>query len=147
MGFSTSPTVLHLQPAARSHIRERVVLGLKTILGSILALPPSKLCASGEVPYPLWAPISSSCLTQDLTGKFSINGRWTDICVLCAQHPFPHLLVKPSSLLWGGLSSRPHPEGWACDWAGPIRAFPGIHVHLSERSHLLTLGLLVGKAL
>lgn len=144
MGFSTSPTVLHLQPAARPHIREHVVLGLKTILGSILVLPPSKLSASGEVPYPLWAPISSSCLTQDLTGKFSINGR--HLCFVCSASLPPSFgkALLPSS---GAASCRLHPEEWACDWAGPIRAFPGIHVHLSERSHLLTLGLLVGKAL
>lgn len=60
----------HREPAAKPHMREDVVLGLRTITGSNPGTATSKLCVFGEVPCPLWAPISSRCLPQDLTGKY-----------------------------------------------------------------------------
>lgn len=76
MGFSASPTTNQLQDPT---VSEDAALGLRSIRGSNTGTDTSKLCVSGEIPHPLWAPVSSRHLTQDLTGKNSVCGRWVDI--------------------------------------------------------------------
>lgn len=76
MGFSASPTTNQRQDPM---VIEDAALGLRTIRGSNAGTDTSKLRVFGEIPYPLWAPVSSRHLTQDLTGKNSVCGRWVDI--------------------------------------------------------------------
>lgn len=66
---------------------------------------------------PSWAPVSSRQLTQDLTGKNSVHGRWADISRFFGLSiKFP-LLVKALPSLGGLPDPRPLPRNhvWTRD--------------------------------
>lgn len=105
MGFSASPTMKQLQDPT---VREDAALGLKTTTGSNTGTATSKLCAFGEVPYPLWARFLQALNTRpdrEVLSQWQMGGH---LWVFRTQHLFP-LLVQALLLCGRSLPQPPKP--------------------------------------